>query len=123
MKILIVDDEDLIRKALQRFFLKKNYSVDTAENGVIALDLILKNKYDFVVLDLLMPEKNGFDVLKEMNQNIPVVIISAFTGGVTDSFHSEEFPLVIGFIKKPFNHIESTISEIERMYENYIRKV
>ena len=80
MNILVVDDEDLIRRALSRAFQAKNHTVFAAENGVKALDFLSTEKIDFVVLDLLMPEKNGFDVLAEMSKIIPVVVISAFSG-------------------------------------------
>ncbi len=121
--ILVVDDEDLIRRALSRAFASKSYQVFSAENGVKALEVLATEKIDLIILDLLMPEKNGFDVLAEMNKVIPVVIISAFSGTNADHFHSDEYPQVVGFIKKPFEHLNHVIEHVEKLYANYIRKI
>ena len=124
MKILIVDDEDLIRRALERVLGQKNHLVTGAENGVKALQILDLNKdIDLVILDLLMPEKNGFEVLAEMNPKTPVIVISAFTGTNSENIQSDEYPNVIGFIKKPFDHIQTTIESIEKLYANHSRKV
>ncbi len=123
MNILVVDDEDLIRKALSRFFTTRGHQVFSAENGVKALEFIASEKIDLIVLDLLMPEKNGFDVMTEMKKLIPVIVISAFSGTSADHFHSDEYPQVIGFIKKPFEHLNIVTEHIEKLYANYIRKI
>lgn len=123
MKILICDDEDLIRKSLSRAFKAAGHEVLEAENGVVGLDIISTTSIDLLILDLLMPEKNGFDVLQEMQKTIPVVIISAFSGQQQGHFHAEQYPQVVGFIKKPFEHLTLVIQEVTRIYENYIRKI
>lgn len=123
MNILVADDEDLIRRALARAFQAKSHTVFSAENGVVALKFLQSEKIDMVVLDLLMPEKNGFDVLAEMSKIIPVVVISAFSGTGVDHFHSDEYPNVLGFIKKPFEHLTIVTENIENLYANYIRKI
>jgi DNA-binding response OmpR family regulator len=123
INILVADDEDLIRRALSRVLANKGHQVFSAENGAKALDYINTEKIDLIILDLLMPEKNGFDVLVEMKTVIPVVVISAFSGTNADHFHSDEYPQVVGFIKKPFEHLNHVIEHIEKLYANYIRKV
>ncbi len=123
INILIADDEDLIRKALSRSFQAKGHQVFSAENGAKALELLSSEKIDMIILDLLMPEKNGFDVLAEMKSVIPVVVISAFSGTSADYFDSDEYPQVVGFIKKPFEHLNIVTEHIEKLYANYIRKI
>lgn len=123
INILIADDEDLIRKALSRVLSQRGHQIFAAENGVQALDILKTKKIDLIILDLLMPEKNGFDVLAEMVSTTPVVVISAFSGTNADHFHSDEYPQVIGFIKKPFEHLNHVIEHVEKLYANYIRKV
>lgn len=123
INILIADDEDLIRRALSRVFLAKGHKVFSAENGVRALEFLNSEKIDIIILDLLMPEKNGFDVLAEMKSVIPVVVISAFSGTHADHFHSGEYPQVVGFIKKPFEHLNIVTEQIEKLYANYIWKI
>lgn len=123
MRLLICDDEDLIRKSLARAFRAQGHDVIEAENGAVALELLKSHDIDLLVLDLLMPEKNGFDVLAEMNVVKPVIIISAFSGQSQGHFHAEDYPQVVGFIKKPFDHLSVVIQEMTSIYENYIRKI
>lgn len=120
---MICDDEDLIRKSLARAFRALGHEVLEAENGVVALELLKVNEIDLLVLDLLMPEKNGFDVLTEMTCSKPVIIISAFSGQSQGHFHTDDYPQVVGFIKKPFEHLTVVIQEMISIYENYIRKI
>ena len=103
MKFLVVDDEPLIRRALVRAFMSIGYECDQAENGKIALDLIAKNNYRAILLDVIMPEKN--EVLLEMKKKIPVFIISAFTGDDTNIGYIQNDPRVIEYINKPFDDI------------------
>jgi CheY-like chemotaxis protein len=123
IKILVVDDEDLIRNSLSRYLTRLGHVVNTAANGIEALEILNSSQTDLVVLDLLMPEKNGFDVLAEMPNFLPVVIISAFSGPLEVDIHSDKYPQVIGFIKKPFENLQTLVQTIEEKYENYIRKI
>lgn len=123
MNILICDDEDLIRRSLARAFKAMGHHVLEAENGAIGLKIFSTEKIDLVVLDLLMPEKNGFDFLDEMNSLAPVIIISAFSGHQQGHFHTEEYPQVIAFIHKPFEHLQTVTQQMLELYENYIWKV
>ncbi len=80
-KILLVDDEESFVKAT-RFFLKKNgYEVYTASNGEDALEVCRERKPDLVILDILMPEKDGIETLKALKkdpllQKIPVIMLT-----------------------------------------------
>jgi two-component system, NtrC family, response regulator AtoC len=123
INILIADDEDLIRNSLSRFISRRGHTVHTAINGVEALDILKDKTVDLIILDLLMPEKNGFDVLKEMSKFLPVIVISAFSGPLEVDIHSDMYPQVIGFIKKPFENLQTLVDQVEDKYENYIRKV
>jgi DNA-binding NtrC family response regulator len=123
INILIADDEDLIRNSLSRFIARRGHTVHTAVNGVEALDILKDKPVDLIILDLLMPEKNGFDVLKEMSKFLPVIVISAFSGPLEVDIHSDMYPQVIGFIKKPFENLQTLVEQVEYKYENYIRKV
>jgi len=81
--ILVVDDSPTIRMKLSFDLETQGHSVTTARNGREALTLMQEQAFDLVLLDILMPEMNGYDVLRHMNQdaqlrNIPVIVISAF---------------------------------------------
>lgn len=78
--ILIVDDNPNMVKLMSYFLKDKNYTIDSASNGKEALDKINKNKPNFIFLDLMMPELDGFSVahtLNENNINIPTVVLTS----------------------------------------------
>jgi len=80
-KVLIVEDEDLIIDLLKKKLLQENYDVLTAHDGEEGLKVLRETKPDIVLLDIIMPKKNGYEVMEEMNKDpelkkIPVIIIS-----------------------------------------------
>lgn len=81
MKILIVDDEQELRRRLQEALRNQRYLVETAQNGAEALDKIVDNdSFDLVILDVMMPGQDGLSVLQEIREagiNIPVLMLSA----------------------------------------------
>lgn len=109
MKFLIVDDEALIRKSLVRAFAASGFQCDEAENGKQALEKINTNNYRAILLDVIMPEKNGYEVLLEMKKNTPVFVISAFTGDDTNIGFIQRDPRVVEYLTKPFEDIFSVI--------------
>jgi two-component system alkaline phosphatase synthesis response regulator PhoP/two-component system response regulator VicR len=81
-RILIVDDEEVIRKFLRINLLKWGYEVEEAADGVQALEQLGNEKYDLLISDVLMPNKNGWEVLKSVKSNpktkdIPVIMLTA----------------------------------------------
>ena len=79
-KILIVEDEEGLLDGLAHNFRYEGYEVLTAKNGQEGLKLALKQKPDAVLLDIMLPEKDGFTVLKELRQrhrDIPVLVMTA----------------------------------------------
>jgi len=71
--VLVVDDEDYVRKLLQRIFEENGYSVVTASNGYEALERLTQYKVELVLLDIKMPGLNGFSVLERIRKtsNVP----------------------------------------------------
>lgn len=103
MKILIVDDEEMIREVIKEYSEDAGYQTDEAENGKIALEKINKNTYDLLILDIMMPEMDGFTVLKNIPKEkmIPTIVLSA---------RGEEYDKLNGFdlgiddyLTKPFS--------------------
>ena len=79
--ILVVDDEPAIRDSLETLLSEANYRVTLAKNGSEGLKKIGKNIFDLVLLDVMMPDKNGLEVLKEIHHSSPetvVIMITAF---------------------------------------------
>lgn len=82
-KILIVDDDPYILKMYELKLGLENYEIETAENGKIALEKIKSFRPDVILLDILMPEMDGFGVLSEMKKDsdhkkIKVIVLTNF---------------------------------------------
>lgn len=78
-RILVIDDEPQIRRALQTALTAHGYTVETAENGSLGLAAVATWSPDVVVLDLVMPGLDGFEVLRQMRpwSDVPVIVLSA----------------------------------------------
>lgn len=79
-RILIVDDDDEIRELLEFDVSQSGYFVDTASDGKEGLQKALNNTYDLILLDVMMPKMNGFDVCKNIRQaklSIPILMLTA----------------------------------------------
>lgn len=78
-RVLVVDDELQIRRALTRALTGHGYQVELAEDGAAALDLLATRSVDVMVLDLMMPGIDGFEVLREVRtwSQVPIIVLSA----------------------------------------------
>ncbi|KQL35649.1 response regulator transcription factor [Psychrobacillus sp. FJAT-21963] len=79
IKLLVVDDEERIRRLLKMYLEREGYEVEEAENGEIALQLALENDYNCILLDIMMPEKDGIEVITELrgHKETPVILLTA----------------------------------------------
>ncbi len=120
MKILVVDDEALIRNVVKEYLEAEHFKVDEAGDGDEAIKLVNNKDYDLIVLDIMMPKKDGFQTMKEIKKikNIPVIMLSA---------RQEEFDKLIGFdlgiddyVTKPFSPKElvARVKAITKRYHN-----
>jgi CheY-like chemotaxis protein len=80
-KILIVDDDDAVRQAIRVVLGEATHEVTDTKSGRKALDLIEKDSYDLLILDLLMPETDGLEVIRAVRKNGGTVKILAISGG------------------------------------------
>ena len=79
-KILIVEDDPNLGKVLLEYLSMKGFDTDIAENGEIGLKKFLNQQYDFVVLDIMMPKKDGFSLaqdIRKMDDKIPIIFLTA----------------------------------------------
>ncbi|GAA0445580.1 MAG: response regulator transcription factor [Bacillota bacterium] len=78
-KVLIVDDEERIRRLLRMYMERDGFTVEEAENGTDALELALNNDYDVILLDIMMPEMDGIEVCQELRKekDTPVIMLTA----------------------------------------------
>lgn len=82
-KIILVEDDNDLREMYKRKLEMEGYKISTAKDGISALSVIEKNKFDLILLDILIPKKDGFEVLQSIRsskndklRSIPVLIIS-----------------------------------------------
>lgn len=103
MKILLVDDEKLIRDVVREYLELDGFLIDEADDGVEAVAMALKNDYNLIIMDIMMPKKDGYQAVKEIRKekDIPVLMLSA---------RGEEFDKLLGFelgiddyVTKPFS--------------------
>ena len=105
-KILVVDDEKLIVKGIKFSLEQDDYTVDCAYDGQEALDLIRKNEYDVVLLDVMLPVLTGFEVCQQVREfsDVPIIMLTA-KGDDMDKILGLEYG-ADDYITKPFNILE-----------------
>lgn len=104
MKVLIVDDEELMRNIIKDYCINEGYSISEASDGIEAIEAIKKDvDIDIIVLDIMMPNMDGYTAYKEIKKirNVPTIILSA---------RGEEYDKLMGFdlgvddyLTKPFS--------------------
>jgi two-component system, OmpR family, manganese sensing response regulator len=80
MKILLVDDETELSDPLSRILLQEGYEVDIADNGATGIELALKNQYDLLILDWMLPQYSGLEICREVRSHslvTPVLFLTA----------------------------------------------
>ena len=121
MKILVVDDETLIRDVIKEYLKVENYEVIEAENGIEAVDICENQDIDLIILDIMMPKMDGYTAYKTIKEKkkIPTIILSA---------RSEEYDKLLGFdlgiddfLAKPFSPKElvARVKAVLRRNNNY----
>jgi len=111
IKILLVEDNHINKLIASRYLEKWGAMVDTADNGLLALEQLSKGKYDLILMDLQMPEMDGFEATKKIRDNGDVSIkdipIIALTASAMVEVREEVIEAGMNdFITKPFNPVE-----------------
>ncbi len=118
--ILVVDDDKEIVKAIEIYLGKENYKIIKAYDGEQALEKINSNDIQLIILDIMMPKKDGIETLEEIrkNKNIPVIMLSAKSEDI-DKING----LNIGaddYVTKPFNPVE-LIARVNALIRRYTK--
>ena len=106
INILIAEDETDIREGVAEYLCEAGYNVVEAEDGQEAVDLFKENKFDLVILDIMLPKLNGFGILNKIREvsNVPVIMLTAMNDDYTqimsfneraDDYMSKPFSIVI----------------------------
>lgn len=103
MKILIIEDESSLSLFMKKGLEQAGYNVETAEDGTQGISKAVNGNFDLILLDLMLPGMNGFELLKNLRSfriDVPVIIISALsgTGQVVEGLELG----AVDYIKKPF---------------------
>ena len=116
--ILIVDDDDRIRSLLKDYLTENKYIVSTAENADKAKEKLGFLKFDIIILDVMMPGQNGYELTKEIKRNtkIPVILLTA-KGEVENRIKGLELG-ADDYIGKPFEPKELLL-RIKNIIKNY----
>lgn len=121
-KILITDDEDKIRALIKKYAIFEGHTAVEAANGMEAVELCRKEAFDLIIMDVMMPELDGFSAVKEIRktQNTPVLMLSA-RGEEYDKIHGFELG-IDDYVVKPFSpkelmmRIEAIMKRAAREY-------
>jgi len=120
MKLLMIDDDTGLCELLSEYLSAQGFSVQTSHDGQQGLELALQNNYALILLDVMLPSIDGFEVLKQLRQSklTPVIMLTA---------KGEDFDRIFGlelgaddYIPKPFNHREllARVKAITRRIEH-----
>ena len=103
MKILIVDDEEMIRGVLREYIEFEGNQADEAADGMEAVKMCRENDYDLILMDVMMPKLDGFSAVKEIRKekDVPVIMLSA-RGEEYDKLFAFEIG-VDYYVTKPFS--------------------
>lgn len=113
-KLLVVDDDPDILDAITTILGTQPYSIDTARDGVECMDKVRKDTPDLIILDLLMPRKDGFAVVRELRQNpkyakVPILILTS----VREDASRRRYELETGLAMDVQDYVEKPISPME----------
>jgi DNA-binding response OmpR family regulator len=140
--VLVIDDDKNIRYTMKEVLESNQYTVFTAENGELAFDLLEKEHIDLIIVDIMMPNMNGYEFTQELrrfNQDLPVLMVSAkqlsedrkkgFAVGIDDfmtkPIDTEELLLHIKALLRRYriiNERQITIGDIVLDYDSYTVK-
>ena len=112
-RALVVEDDPAIRKLVEKLLLRRGITIDTAHDGKEAIAKIESNGYSVIVLDLMLPEVNGYEVIAYIKSHklpVPVVVVSAVS---QQALKNLDFDVVKVVISKPFDVHEFTSKIIE----------
>lgn len=119
-KILVVDDEKDIVEIISMYLEKEGYEVAGADNGFVALDKIISEKPDLVILDIMMPKLDGHSLNIKLKENpetkgIPVIVITG-KGHLREIITAREDVTVADYLEKPFQ-MDELLGKLKKIFE------
>lgn len=135
-RILVVDDEPIVRKSISKYLSRLGYNVDTAEDGAVAIDMLGKHSYDLVLTDLQMPNIDGRELLRFMAENYPDLpkivftaygedkdIILALQSGARDYLYKPivDFSIIDHSVKRVLEH--KRLNDEKNRYVEQVKQI
>lgn len=126
-KVLLVDDDPLLVRMYQKKLENDGYEVETADDGDIALTKAKKFEPDLMLLDIMMPKVNGYEVLKSLKSNsatkdIPVILLTNVGSSDDDVEKGMELGAV-AYIVKAGNRPSAVVSKVKEILGGYVREL
>jgi DNA-binding response OmpR family regulator len=118
-KILIIDDTEAIQKLLRINLSVRGYTVISAFNGVEGLETALKDEPDLIILDLMLPDITGWNLLSKLKNDIQLSYIPVFVMTASESIDDDKKAVTVGaacYFSKPFL-LHSLLSKIEEFID------
>ena len=117
--VLVVDDDQALRGFFSTLLSKRGFSVDVASDGRVAYDQLTHHNYAVILLDLMMPGVNGFELLERIQRDSPSLLdrVIVMTGASQRAIEKLDTSRVWGMIRKPFDIdqiVDSTIACAQR---------
>lgn len=113
-KLLIVEDDRQYREILNKLLQDENIVVRLAENGQVALEMMEKEDFDLIILDLLMPEMSGWNFMYELQKtdkaNIPILILT----NLSRASYASGVPSRLDFITKADVSVDEVVSRVKK---------
>jgi len=113
--ILIVDDEVILARALELKLLKVGFDVTVAENGQLALEEVKKRAFDLILLDLLMPEMDGWEVLTTLKGKGLKIVVTSNLGQIEDIARAKSLGAVDFLVKS-----NTSLSQIQEKIQSIL---
>jgi len=116
--ILIIEDEQDISRVLRDYLIKQGFAADTAGNGVDGMRMLAANAYDYVILDIMLPDIDGIELCRRIRENsqVPILILSA-RGSDTDKVLGLGFG-ADDYMTKPFS-LSELVARIQAHFRRY----
>ncbi|MBZ0157416.1 MAG: response regulator [Alphaproteobacteria bacterium] len=116
-KVLIIDDEEIVRISCRRILVPEGYDVETVKSAVEGFALLAGGRFDVVLTDLKMPDIDGIEVLRRVKKEWPEVEVIVITGYQTINTAVQAIKLgAFDYLEKPFTP-DGIVSAIERAME------
>lgn len=117
-KILVVDDEEMLRQAIEYMLIRAGFEVLTAENGTVAFDIVCKTPIDLIISDMRMPGGSGVDLIHKVKNRDPALPMIMFITAFSDITTEEAFDLgATGILSKPFSR-DSLVAQVFHCMDN-----